>query len=200
MFNPYALGGWTAAANLNADSARNTVPQPSIFGALPYPTQDPPSMFISFRFTSFSPSILDCTVVGPQAKTHFHISTDIPTPGFTTIFNADNEPMTIIEWLPNPVLEIRGIVPKQRVSEWLVLSPAKRYRTMVAQGRTFIWAPDGESICLYALGLGVPQTHARLTREDGAVALEITAEAIRIGLLPVCVTAAFLLQSGRNID
>jgi hypothetical protein len=83
-------------------------------------------MFISFRFTSFSPSILDCTVVGPQAKTHFHISTDIPTPGFTTIFDTDNEPMTIIEWLPNPVLEIRGIVPKQRVSGWLALSPAKR--------------------------------------------------------------------------
>ncbi|KAJ7806874.1 hypothetical protein B0H14DRAFT_2381729 [Mycena olivaceomarginata] len=200
MFNPYALGGWSSAANLNADSTRNTVPQPSIFGALPYPTQDPPSMFISFRFTSFSPSILDCTVVGPQAKTHFHISTDIPTPGFTTIFDTDNEPMTIIEWLPNPVLEIRGIVPKQRISGWLALSPAKRYRTMVAQGRTFIWAPDGESICLYAPGLGVPQTHARLTREDGAVALEITADAIRIGLLPVCVTAAFLLQSGRNID
>jgi hypothetical protein len=88
---------------------------------------------------------------------------------------------------------------------------------MVAQGRTFIWASDGESICvriqahlqlwfiharlkLYAPGLGVPQTHARMTGEDGAVALEITAEAIRIGLLPVCVTAAFLLQSGRKID
>jgi hypothetical protein len=53
---------------------------------------------------------------------------------------------------------------------------------------------------LYAPGHGVPQTYARLTREDGAVALEITAEAIRIGLLPVCVTAAFLLQSGRKID
>ncbi|KAJ7306906.1 hypothetical protein DFH08DRAFT_620273, partial [Mycena albidolilacea] len=120
--NPYALGGWSTAANLNADSTRNTVPQPTIFGALPYPTHNPPSMFICFRFTSFSPSILDCNVMGPQAQTHFHVSTDIPTPGFTTIFNTENQLTAIIEWLPKPVLEIRGIVLKQRVSGWLALS------------------------------------------------------------------------------
>ena len=57
-----------------------------------------------------------------------------------------------------------------------------------------------DRIKLYAPGLGEPETYARMTREEGAVALEVTAEAIRIGLLDVCVTAAFLIQSGRNID
>lgn len=88
---------------------------------------------------------------------------------------------------------------------------------MTAKGKTFVWAPDEESICvrvmsiplsvsfivifqLYSSGLGVPQTYARVTREEGAVALEISEEAIQIGLLEICVTAAFLLQSGRKID
>jgi hypothetical protein len=53
---------------------------------------------------------------------------------------------------------------------------------------------------LYSAGLASPQTYARITREEGAVALDITAEAIQIGLLEVCVAAAFLLQSGRRID
>jgi hypothetical protein len=53
---------------------------------------------------------------------------------------------------------------------------------------------------LYSAGLGTPQIYARVTREEGAVALEITAEAIQIGLLEVCVAAALLLQCGRRID
>ncbi|KAJ7913759.1 hypothetical protein B0H13DRAFT_2232254 [Mycena leptocephala] len=197
MFNPYALGGWPTTVNSNTAPIRNTVSQPSIFGALPFPsTQNPPSMFISFRFTSFSPTILNSTVVGPHARTHFTIDTDIQAPGFTIITDANNEPTVIIEWSKRPVVEIRGIVSKQQTSQFLALS----YRTMTVRGKMFIWAPDGESICLYAPGLGEPETYARVTREDGAVALEVTAEAIRIGLLEVCVTAAFLIQTGRNID
>jgi len=107
--------------------------------------------------------------------------------------------MIIIEWLRQPVLEIRGIVSKRQCTQWLALSPQKRYRTMTMEGNTFVWAPDG-SMKLYGPGLGEPQTYARVTREEGAVALDVTAEAIRIGLLDVCVAAAFLLQSGRKID
>ncbi|KAJ7799853.1 hypothetical protein B0H13DRAFT_2501607, partial [Mycena leptocephala] len=207
--NPYALGGWLTTANSNTAPIRNTVSQPSIFGALPFAsTENPPSMFISFRFTSFSPTIFNSTVVGPRARTHFTIDTDIQAPGFTIIIDANNEPIVIIEWSKQPVVEIRGIVSKQQTSQFLALSSAKRrmligssrYRTMTVKGKMFIWAPDGESICLYAPGLGEPETYARVTREEGAVALEVTAEAIRIGLLEVCVTAAFLIQSGRNID
>ncbi|KAJ7603935.1 hypothetical protein B0H17DRAFT_1222336 [Mycena rosella] len=71
---------------------------------------------------------------------------------------------------------------------------------MSALGKTFVWAPDGKYICLYSAGLGVPQIYARVFREDGEVALELTQEAVQIGLLELCVTAALLLQSGRDID
>ncbi|KAJ7893365.1 hypothetical protein B0H14DRAFT_3671853 [Mycena olivaceomarginata] len=198
--NPYAQGGWRNTGNPNAASGSNTVPQPSIFGALPFVTPSPLPMFVSFRFTSYSPSILNSTVMGPQAQTYFHVNTDIPTPGFTVITNSANQPTVIIEWARHPVLEIRGIVPKQQTSQWLALAPEKRYRTMTVKNKTFVWAPDGESICLYSPGLGAPQTHARVTREEGAVALDITSDAIQMGLLDVCVAAALLLQCGRKID
>ncbi|KAJ6562169.1 hypothetical protein B0H19DRAFT_1026954 [Mycena capillaripes] len=199
MFNPYAQGGWANPGNPNASSS-GTVQQPSLFGALPYPTQSPSPVFMSFRFTSFNPTILNSTVAGPQGQVYFRVRTDTPTPGFTIISNAANQPMTVIEWLMHPVLEIRGTVSKQQSSEWLALGQGKRYRTMTAKSKTFVWAPEEESICLYSTGLGVPQTYARVTRNEGAVALEISKEAIQIGLLEICVTAAFLLQSGRKID
>ncbi|KAF8209121.1 hypothetical protein K438DRAFT_1573248 [Mycena galopus ATCC 62051] len=146
--NPYTQGGWRNTGNPNAPSGSGTIPQPSMYGALPYPAASPLPMFISFRFTSFSPSILNSTVVGPQGETYFRVSTDIPTPGFTIITNSSNQPTIIIEWSRNPVLEIRGIVPKQQTSQWLALAAGKRYRTMTAKNKTFVWAPDGESICV----------------------------------------------------
>ncbi|KAJ7467532.1 hypothetical protein FB451DRAFT_1340446 [Mycena latifolia] len=200
MFNPYAQGGWANTANPNASSSGRTVPQPSIFGALPYPTPVTPPTFMSFRFTSFSPTILDSTVTGPQSRTYFRVKTDSPTVGFTIIHTAADQPMVIIEWSKHPIIEIRDIVPKSRTSHWLALSPDKSYRKMAAKGKTFVWAPDGKYICLYSAGLGAPQTYARVHREDGEVVLELTQEAIQIGLLEICVAAALLLQSGRNID
>ncbi|KAJ7816084.1 hypothetical protein B0H14DRAFT_3111716 [Mycena olivaceomarginata] len=195
--NPYAQWGNTGNANAASGS---TVPQPPIFGALPFVTPNPLPMFVSFRFTSFSPSILNSTVMGPHGQTYFRVSTDSSTPGFTAITNAANQPTVIIEWARHPVFEIRGIVPEQQSSQWLVLAPEKRYRTMTVKKKTFVWAPDGESICLYSPGLEAPQTHARVTREEGAVAVDITSDVIQMGLLDVCVAAALLLQCGRKID
>ncbi|KAJ7137509.1 hypothetical protein C8R43DRAFT_1202685 [Mycena crocata] len=206
MFNnPYAQGGWANTANPNAGTS-GTVPQPSILGALPYPSRVRDSSsetFLSFRFTSFRPNILNSSVVGPQNRTYFRVQTDVPTVGFTIIHNSANQPMIIIEWLKHPVIEIREIVSKRQTSQWLALSPDKRrafYRTMTAKGKTCVWAPDGKYICLYAVGLGAPQTYARVFHDEDEVALEISAEAIQIGLLEVCVAAALLLQSGRKID
>ncbi|KAJ6570845.1 hypothetical protein DFH09DRAFT_916822 [Mycena vulgaris] len=199
MFNPYAQGGWTNAGNSNASSSRG-VPQPSIFGALPYPTPVSAPTYMSFRFTSFSPTILDSAVTGPKSRTYFRVKTDSPTVGFTVAHNSANQPMIIIEWLKHPVIEIRDILSKRQTSHWMALSPDKRYRTMTACGKTFVWAPDGQYICLYSSGLGAPQIYARVYRDEGEVALDLTTEAIRIGLLEVCVAAALLLQSGRNID
>ncbi|KAJ7848816.1 hypothetical protein B0H14DRAFT_2582793 [Mycena olivaceomarginata] len=125
------------------------VPQPLIFGALLFMTPSPLPMFISFWFTLFGLSILNSTVMGPHGQTYFRISTDIPTPRFTVITNAANQPTAIIEWARHPVLEIRGIVPKQQSSQWLALAPEKLYCTMTVKKKTFVWAPDGESICVH---------------------------------------------------
>ncbi|KAJ7131560.1 hypothetical protein C8R43DRAFT_895906 [Mycena crocata] len=201
MFNnPYGQGDWANMANPNAGPF-GTVPQPSILGALPYPTLDRGSSsqtFMSFRFTSFHPNILNSSVVGPQSRTYFCVQTDVPT--VTIIHNSANQPANVIEWLKRPVIEIRDIVSKRQTSQWLALSSDKSYRTMTAKGKTCVWAPDGQYICLYSVGLGAPQTYARVFRDEDEVALEISAEAIQIGLLEVCVAAALLLQSGRKID
>ncbi|KAJ7475008.1 hypothetical protein FB451DRAFT_1465405 [Mycena latifolia] len=203
MFNPYAQGGWKNTANPNAGSSRGTVQQPSILGALPYPSGFGVAMscptFMPFRFTSFSPTILNSVVTGPQSRTYFRITTDSPTVGFTVIHNLANEPMVIIEWARHLVIEIQDIVSKRPTSEWLALSPDKTYRTMSPNGKPF-WASDGNYICLYAPGLGAPQLHARVFRDGNEVTLEITAETIQIGLLEICIAAALLFKSGRNID
>ncbi|KAJ6626699.1 hypothetical protein B0H10DRAFT_507207 [Mycena sp. CBHHK59/15] len=200
MFNPYAQGGWTNSANPNASSSGNIPPQPSLFGALPYPSQASPPTFITFTFTSFNPTILTSIVTGPQSRTYFTVQTDSPTVGFTVLHNAGNQPMVIIEWLKHPVIEIRDIISKRPTSQFLALSSDSRHRTMTARGKTFVWAPDGNCICLYGPGLGVPQIFARVSRLEDSVVLEMTTEAIQIGLLEACATAALLLQSGRNID
>ncbi|KAJ7079650.1 hypothetical protein C8R43DRAFT_910070 [Mycena crocata] len=201
MFNPYAQGGWPNTGNPHA-STSGTVPQPSILGALPYPNSDRgfSATWMSFRFTSFSPTILDSTVLGPLSRTYFRVHTDVPTVGFTVINNAMDQPMIIIEWARHPIIEIRDIISKRQVSQWLQLSPDKSYRTMSARGKSFMWAPSGKYICLYSAGLGSPQIHARVFRDGEEVALEITAEVIQIGLLEVCVAVGLLLQSGRKFD
>ncbi|KAJ7655959.1 hypothetical protein B0H17DRAFT_956207, partial [Mycena rosella] len=172
----------------------------SIFGALPYPTPISSPTFLTFRFTSCSPTLLDSTVTGPKSRTFFRVKTDSPTVGFSVIHHFANQPVVIIGWSKDPIVKIRNILSKRQTSHWLALSAEKSYRTMSALGKTFVWAPDGKYICLYSAGLGAPQIYARVFREDGEVALELTQEGVQIGLLELCVTAALLLQSGRDID
>jgi hypothetical protein len=180
MFNPFAQGGWPNAANPNAGSSgTGSSPQPSIFGALPCmwfkvssvsnlshcpldPTRNPTPMFMTFRFTQFSPTIMDSTVIA-NSRTYFRVKTDVPTVGYTVIHNSANQPTIVIEWLKHPVIEIRDILSKRQTSQWLELSADKTfaalfmlstqtltyfssYRTMTARGKTFLWVPDGSHI------------------------------------------------------
>ncbi|KAF7317502.1 hypothetical protein MKEN_00836600 [Mycena kentingensis (nom. inval.)] len=204
MFNPYAHGNWPNNANASSSTPSGTLPQPSIFGALPYPTPTggPAPVWMWFTFNGFNPNILNCTVTGPQARTYFTIRTDKPgqAPGFTVVSNALQQPAVIIEWAKHPVLEVRDVVSKRRTVEWMPLAQGNKYRTMTARGRTFIWAPDDDDITMYSVGLGTPQTYARIYRDDDEVILQMTVEAVQIGLLEVCVAATLLLQCGRNID
>ncbi|KAJ7059728.1 hypothetical protein C8F01DRAFT_1295797 [Mycena amicta] len=166
MFNPYAHGNWPNTANASSSNPSGTIPQPSIFGALPYPTP----------------------TGGPApARTYFTIRTDKQgqAPGFTVVTNAMNQPAVIIEWTKHPVLEVRGEVSKQPTGQWLALAQGKKYRTMTARGKTFIWAPDDDDISLYSVGIGTPQTYARIYRDDDEVILQMTVEAVQIGLLEI---------------
>ncbi|KAJ7627011.1 hypothetical protein FB45DRAFT_835313 [Roridomyces roridus] len=204
MWNPYYQGGWPNAGPSSSAGNSPVVPQPSIFGALPYastPTSPgPPPTFMSFRFTTFNPTILDSTVVGPKAQAYFLSNTDTPSPGFTVVHNSANKPIIVIQWARHPVIEICDILSKRHTSKWLTLSPDKSFRTMSARGRTFVWVPEGQYISLYSSGLGAPQIYGRILRGEETVTLELTTEAIQVGLLEVCVAATLLLQCGRNID
>ncbi|KAF7311899.1 hypothetical protein MIND_00201100 [Mycena indigotica] len=203
-----------SSSGSSSASRASTTPQPSIYGALPYPTQNPRPAFMTFRFTPLEASIsdgglLNASVTGPpNAKTYFRIRTDAPAVGFTVVAQAgSNAPVAVIQWsgadmMATPMVEVKGIVSKRSTSEWLALSSEKSYRTMVARDKPFVWLPEGTHISLYTSGLRQPRMFGRISSEveTGALLLEISAEAIQIGLLEVCVVAAILLQSGRRID
>ncbi|KAJ6562291.1 hypothetical protein B0H19DRAFT_943452 [Mycena capillaripes] len=200
MSNPYIQGGWRHGGNPNAPgSSGNLPPQPSLFGALPYPSRTPAPTLVPFRFASFNPTIFKSTVTGPpHSRVYFRITN--PTPAFSVFYDATDEPLIIIEWLEHPVVEIRGIVTKRHTSSWLALAQNSSHRTMEARGKQFVWVPGGEYLFLYAAGVSQPQVYAQVSRNDNSVTLELTTEAIQMGLLEICVAATFLLQCGRNID
>ena len=94
---------------------------PSVYGALPYPSD--PSTMTSFFFTSYNPNIFNCTVVGPKAQPYYNIVTDNQMPGYTVVKNMEGKNVSLVEWQQHPSIEIRGMVSKQQVSNWLQLSP-----------------------------------------------------------------------------
>ncbi|KAJ7099183.1 hypothetical protein C8R44DRAFT_642413 [Mycena epipterygia] len=182
--NPYTQGGWRNTENSNAPSLGNFLPQPSLFGALPCPAPAP--ILLSFAFTSFNPSILNSTAVSYVRPGHDRL----PTVGFTVFFDLASQPVAVIECLEHPVVEIRDILGKRLASQWLALSQNRSHRKMEAQGKMFVWAP-GDYIFLYATGVGQPEVYAQISQDDDEVTLQLTPEAIRSGLLEVCVVATF---------
>lgn len=127
--NPYAQGGWSYAGNghsVNRPWGDGFAPAPSVFGALPYPTSPPPSDLVTFQFSSFNPTILNCTILGPHSRPSFRITTDSSMPGYTVVKNAEGKNIALIEWQARPYVEVRGILPKQSIRHWLRLSPDQR--------------------------------------------------------------------------
>ncbi|KAJ7117180.1 hypothetical protein C8R44DRAFT_627021, partial [Mycena epipterygia] len=182
-----------------------TLPPPIFLTANPYPKgidyAAPPSAFVTFQFTSFNPTLLDTIIIGPSSQLYFRVSTASRPLRYTAVRDSTNEAVTVIEWLKHPVIEIRDALTKRAVSQWLMLSSDKSYRTMNFDGRSFVWSPEGNYVCLYSTGLEAPpRIYARIFRDANALALDLTAEAINMGLLDVCAAAALVLQSGRNID
>ncbi|KAF7342249.1 Auxin efflux carrier [Mycena venus] len=192
--NPYAT--WS-----NSNVRRAVPGVPSVHGALPFTADPTASNLVVFHFASFKPSILNCTVLGKNTYPYFTVTTDPAIPGYTAVKNADGKPMALIEWKDGPLVEIRGILPKQRVSDWLTLSGDGSHRTMKVNEQQYIWAPQRSTISLYPAGTQTPELLARISRrEDGTVSLEITSTAVTAGLVETCVVATFLLQCGHKID
>ncbi|KDQ51423.1 hypothetical protein JAAARDRAFT_62495 [Jaapia argillacea MUCL 33604] len=192
--NPFA--GWS---NSRGNSA------PSIYGALPYVQGAPPTISpagggtVHFAFTNFSPSILNCSFVNHTSRTVYSVRTDT-SPIFTVIKDNEGRSMALIEWHSHPYVELPGVVPKQEARRWLALSADAKFRTMTVGAARYVWAPNGEYICLYSTASSTPQILARIKKIQNVVTLELSQTAIDSRLLGPCVLAAVLLQSGRNID
>ncbi|KAJ6557933.1 hypothetical protein B0H19DRAFT_1070526 [Mycena capillaripes] len=199
--NPYAQGGWSNNNNPNATNNPAWGTTPSIYGALPY-SGNPPFApeFMVFTFSPLDGTILNSLVLGPKSRTYFRVNTDSTTSGFSVVQNPKLESVALIEWRSHPIIEIRDIVSKRATSQWLGLSPDKTHRIMSARGRNFRWTPSEGFIELYSTGVPNPQLFGRISQGQSGVTLELTSEAVHIGLLEVGVAAAVLLMSGRNID
>ncbi|KAF8635460.1 hypothetical protein AX15_000436 [Amanita polypyramis BW_CC] len=189
MFNPFS--GWTENKGTNGSP-------PSIFGALPYPRTN--SNQIKLTFTSYNPSILNCNIICSQGQIYYQVFTDPHNPGYTVIRNASGKNVALIEWQSRPLIEIRGILSKHLVADWLKLSQDRSSRNMDIRGFHYTWSPRNEDIELVGNGPSKPILLARITREATTIMLEVTLDAIQLGIVDSIVTAAFLLQCGRNID
>ncbi|KJA25442.1 hypothetical protein HYPSUDRAFT_134643 [Hypholoma sublateritium FD-334 SS-4] len=199
----HPFGGWSEGGQgySSANSPFSSGPsQPSIYGALPYVSDPAYPNMVTFFFTELNPGILNCTVVNAQAKPVFQIVTDNQMQGYTMIKNAEGRNVSLIEWQAHPMIEIRGHVSKQYVKNWLGLTSDKSSRTMSVRGMSYIWAPRDKSINLYAGGGRNPTLLARINRANGAITLDMTPDAMQLGLLDTAVSAVLLLQCGRNID
>ncbi|KAK7015609.1 hypothetical protein R3P38DRAFT_3321562 [Favolaschia claudopus] len=114
-----------------------------------------------------------------------------------TSFNPTN--IALIQRHRHPEVEIRNILERQRTSEMLGLTPDRASRMMTVNGMTLIFMPRDNYIWIYS-NASQPELLGRISRAQNAVNLELTGEAIHLGLLEPAVVASFLLQCGRNID
>ncbi|KAJ7617037.1 hypothetical protein FB45DRAFT_872526 [Roridomyces roridus] len=95
----------------------------SVHGALPFAADTCTSNLVTFRFTAFNPSILNCTVIGANTMASYRITTDTTMAGYTTVKNQAGRTIALIEWRRDkPLVEIRNTVSKQAVANWLVPS------------------------------------------------------------------------------
>ncbi|EPT02199.1 hypothetical protein FOMPIDRAFT_1029484 [Fomitopsis schrenkii] len=191
--NPFAAGGWGARSGM----------APSIFGALPTTTIANAGTMqrdsVLYKFTNCSTTILNCTIAGPQGRTVYRVVTESGAPSSTMFKDNDNRNVAMVNWQPNANVEIRGIASRQRVRDWLRLSADQSKRVMQIGGTQYAWSPVEGFICLYKLQSAAPKVLARVGRAHD-ITLEMTQEAIQLGLLEACLVATVLLTCGHNVD
>ncbi|CAL1699285.1 unnamed protein product [Somion occarium] len=204
--NPYTAGGWSRAGNSGSQNPWGDIDAPpSVFGALPSlpMTSIPRSMHpdsLTYQFTSFHTTILNCTVMGPQNQIAYRVVTESTTPSCTIWKDNESRNVAMVQWQPTAMLEIRGVTPRQRVKEWLRLSSDRTRRLMEVRGIEYAWAPMDGFICLYKVSSSAPRVLARIARAPAMVILEVTADAVSGGLLEPCLVATVMFVCGHNID
>ncbi|KAK0452353.1 hypothetical protein EV421DRAFT_1768465 [Armillaria borealis] len=120
-------------------------------------------------------------------------------PTYTVLKDAKGRSTALVEWQSHPLVELRGVISKQKAGDWLRLSQDKASRTMDVCGTRYLWIPQEQYINLYSSGSS-PRLLARICRGHGTITLDIAAEAMQLGLLEAAIIATMLLQCGQNID
>lgn len=154
---------------------------------------------VTYRFTSLSPTILNCQVLGPQNETRFWVVTEGGVPSCTLLKNPMGAKVALINWqTAPPQIDLPGLVTRQVAAQWLCLTPDRGSRHMTFNGICYFWTPLGRDLHLYTLGN--PVFLAKISKTPEHVALEFTPRALQLGLFEVCILATILLQSGRRIE
>ncbi|KAF9058527.1 hypothetical protein BDP27DRAFT_1240773 [Rhodocollybia butyracea] len=195
--NPFS--GWAQAGTGSSFLWDNDGIAPSTFGALPYVNSPPPptSDLVTFYITSYDPDILSSKVIGPNQHRYLHIVTDPNNPRYTVFQNAHGKSVALVEWQSRPLVEIRDVMSKIPARDWLCLTPDAR--TMRIQGVNYTWTPQGTYINMYSTD-PAPVFLARISRGHGTIMLDLTNQAIQLGLLNACLIATVVMQCGKNID
>ncbi|KAJ7897644.1 hypothetical protein B0H14DRAFT_3124570 [Mycena olivaceomarginata] len=99
-----------------------------------------------------------------------------------------------------PMVWVRRRCPRWETKGWLKISRDQTYRTMAVGGFQYTWAPDNQYINLCSGPTS--KFLGRISRgEDTVVRLvELTTDAIQLGLQDTPIVVAVLLQCGHNID
>jgi len=123
--------------------------------------QASPSELVTFSFTSFSPDLNNCVVMGPHQQPYMYITTDLRWPTYTIFQDVQGEIIALIEWQDHPLVEIRDVVSKCRVADWLSLAADRKWvhyldlsgsilkilpslprsRIMFCGGSSYTWSP-----------------------------------------------------------
>ncbi|KAE9406162.1 hypothetical protein BT96DRAFT_963661 [Gymnopus androsaceus JB14] len=202
MFESFSIG-WAGQRHSSALWDNNGF-EPSTLGALPYWQPPPPTNLITFYITSYNPAdILNCTVIGPDQERYLHVVTDPHNPMYTLFqkiqASGGSRSCALVEWQRQPLVEIRDVMSKYPIRDWLHLNSDERARSMQFQNARYTWAPQDRYINMHSAGSN-PVFLARISRGHGTITLDLTNQAIQLGLLDACIIATVVMQCGRNID
>ncbi|KAJ7806457.1 hypothetical protein B0H13DRAFT_1669785, partial [Mycena leptocephala] len=149
-------------------------------------------------------SILNCTVVGRDGYTpYFHIVTHAADPERTLFRTNEGRNVAVVGWGGEGSTSYQ-IFSFRQVHMWIDFDVFHSCRLMYAFGNTYVWAPQGDFVCMYdwvpsAVG-DFPDLLARIEKQGRTVTLEIMSEAVNRGLLEMAVVASFVFQSGGRIN